>query len=88
MIGRRTSGGTDGEAGSRFVERMLSVVATCRQQGTDVLEFLTRCHRARLNGESATSLDSTVPSITGGGLARLPVVRSGSWNSSWLRRSC
>ena len=32
VIWRRISGGTDSEAGSRFVERMLSVVATCRQQ--------------------------------------------------------
>ena len=50
VIWRRTSGGTDSEAGSRFVERMLSVVATCRQQGRSVLEYLTRCHEARLRG--------------------------------------
>ena len=48
VIGRRTSGGTDSEAGSRFVERMLSVVATCRQQGHGVSDYLTRCHQARL----------------------------------------
>lgn len=39
---RKTSYGTDGEAGSRFVERMLTVVASCRAQGRGVLEFLTR----------------------------------------------
>ena len=32
VIWRRISGGTDSAEGSRFVERMLTVVATCRQQ--------------------------------------------------------
>ena len=39
---RKTSYGTDSERGSRFVERMLTVVASCRSQGRDVMEFLTR----------------------------------------------
>ena len=39
---RKTSYGTDGERGSRFVERILTVVASCRAQGRGVLEFLTR----------------------------------------------
>jgi transposase len=56
VIWRRTSGGTDSEAGSRFVERMLSAVATCRQQGRDMLDYLTRCYRARLLGADAPSL--------------------------------
>jgi transposase len=56
VIWRRTSGGTDSETGSRFVERVLSVVATCHQQGRSVLEYLTRCHRARLLGLEAPSL--------------------------------
>ena len=56
VIWRRISGGTDSEAGSRFVERMLSVVATCRQQERSVLEYLTRCHRARLDGAPTPSL--------------------------------
>jgi transposase len=56
VIWRRISGGTDSEAGSRFVERMLSAVATCRQRRCDVLEYLTRCHRARLLGGEAPSL--------------------------------
>jgi transposase len=37
---RKTSYGTDSERGSRFVERMLTVVASCRQQGRGVLHFL------------------------------------------------
>ena len=56
VIWRRTSGGTDSETGSRFVERVLSVVATCHQQGRSVLEYLTRCHRARLLGLETPSL--------------------------------
>ena len=56
VIWRRISGGTDSEAGSRFVERMLSAVATCRQQKRGVLEYLTSCHRARLDGRPAPSL--------------------------------
>ena len=38
VIFRKTSGGTDSEAGSRFVERLLTVVATCRQQKLNVLD--------------------------------------------------
>jgi transposase len=56
VIWRRISGGTDSEAGSRFVERMLSAVATCRQQKRDVLGYLTRCHRAHLLGVEGPSL--------------------------------
>jgi transposase len=56
VIWRRTSGGTDSEVGSRFVERMLSVVATCRQQRRGVLEYLTACCEARLTGTRIPSL--------------------------------
>src|SRR5262249_10567284 len=56
VIWRRITGVSDSEAGSRFVERMLSVVATCRQQKRNVLEYLTRCHRARLLGIESPSL--------------------------------
>jgi len=56
VIWRKTSLGTDSEAGSRFVERMLTAVATCRQRGRGVLGFLMGCLRARLEGTSAPSL--------------------------------
>jgi transposase len=56
LIYRETSGGTESEAGSRFVERMLSVVATCRQQEVNGLDYLTRCYQARLDGQPAPSL--------------------------------
>lgn len=41
VLWRRKSFGTQSEAGSRFVERILSVITTLRQQGRDVLEYLT-----------------------------------------------
>jgi transposase len=56
VLWRKSSGGTDSEAGSRFVERMLSVVATCRQQNRSVLEFVTACCRARYDGAHMPSL--------------------------------
>ena len=39
---RKTSYGTDSARGSRFVERMLTVVASCRQQGRGILDFLVK----------------------------------------------
>lgn len=56
VIWRRVSGGSDSESGSRFVARVLSVVATCRQQRRDVLGYLTSCFKARLSGHCIPSL--------------------------------
>jgi transposase len=53
---RKTSYGTDSASGSRFVERVLTVVATCRQQGRNVLEYLTGCCRAAVQGVPSPSL--------------------------------
>ncbi len=53
---RRTSYWTESEAGSRFVENLLTVVQTCRQQRRDVLEYLTACCQATLQGRAAPSL--------------------------------
>jgi hypothetical protein len=39
VIWRRISGGTESAAGNRFVERMLTIVATCHQQGRNVLGY-------------------------------------------------
>ena len=41
VIWRKLSHGTQSESGSRFVERLLTVVESCRQQNRSVLEFLT-----------------------------------------------
>jgi transposase len=53
---RKTSYGTDSQAGSQFVSRILSVVATCRQQSRHVLDYLTQCCEAALHGDTAPSL--------------------------------
>ena len=55
---RKTSYGTDSAGGSRFVERVLTVVESCRQQQRDVLDYLSRCCEAALRGVSAPSLVS------------------------------
>ena len=56
VIWRRISGGTASADGSRFVERMLSVVATCRQQGQEELAYLTSCFEAHRSGHAIPSL--------------------------------
>lgn len=53
---QKTSYGTDSASGSRFVERVLTVVATCQQQGRDVLELLARCCRAHASGAAPPRL--------------------------------
>lgn len=53
VLWRRKSFGTQSAAGSRFVERILTVVATLRQQGRDVLDYLiAACASAQ--GESSS----------------------------------
>jgi transposase len=56
VLWRKSSGGTASGWGSRFVERVLSVAATCRQQGRNVLGFLTECFRAQQAGRGLPSL--------------------------------
>jgi transposase len=53
---RKTSYGTDSAGGSRFVERVLTVVASCRQQGRNVLAFLTDAIQAARTGTTAPPL--------------------------------
>jgi transposase len=53
---RKSSGGTVSEWGSRFVERILSVAATRRQRGQNVLDYLTECFEAQVNGDLVPSL--------------------------------
>lgn len=53
---RKGSFGTQSEAGSRFVESMLTVVTTLKQQQRNVLAYLTAAHEAALRGEPAPSL--------------------------------
>ena len=56
VIWRKGCFGTDSAAGSRFVERMLTVITTLRQQQRNVLEFVTTACRAQLTGDPKPSL--------------------------------
>jgi transposase len=56
VLWRKSSGGTASGWGSGFVERVLSVAATCRQQGRNVLEYLTACFRAQQTCQRMPSL--------------------------------
>jgi transposase len=56
VIARKLSFGTESPAGSRFVERMLTVTTTLRQQERNVLDYLVAAHRARLERKPAPSL--------------------------------
>ncbi len=46
VIWRKLSFGTQSERGSRFVETMLSVIETCRQQKRNVFAFVTEAVEA------------------------------------------
>ena len=63
VIWRKISGGTDSVNGSRFVERMLTVVATCRQQGCNILEYLRSCFEANRLRQPHPSLLPAAPNI-------------------------
>jgi len=56
VLWRKGSFGSDSAAGSRFAERLLTAVATCRQQGRALLEFLVAAGEAALQGTAAPSL--------------------------------
>ena len=56
VLWRKSSFGTHSEAGSRFVERVMTAVTTLRQQKRDVLAYLTLAGQAATRGQSAPSL--------------------------------
>ena len=49
MIWRKTSFGTQSVLGSLYMERIMSVVATCQLQGKNTLEYLITAVKAYLN---------------------------------------
>jgi hypothetical protein len=63
VLWRKSSFGSDRETGSRFAERLLTVAATCRQQGRGLLDFLVAAGEAALHGTAAPSL---LPAREGG----------------------
>jgi transposase len=56
VLWRKGSFGTHSPEGSRFVEAMMTVVATLKQQHRQVLDYLTTACEAALHGEPAPSL--------------------------------
>lgn len=56
VLWRKRSFGTDSPNGSRFVERILTVVATLRLQKRNVLDYVTAACEAALHGRPAPSL--------------------------------
>jgi len=72
VVWRRRSFGTQSVGGSRFVERLLTVVTTLRQQDRDVLDYLTMACTAAQCGQQAPSLLPTSSARTAAG----PALRS------------
>jgi transposase len=62
---RKTSGGTDSSAGSQFIERILTVIHTCRRQGKNVLNYLSACIETWRHGRNPPCLGDSVPIPTG-----------------------
>ena len=56
VLWRRRSFGTQSEAGSLFVARVLTTVTTLRQQKRDVLDYLTEACAAAMRGDTPPSL--------------------------------
>jgi transposase len=56
VLWRKGSFGTDSERGSRFMERIFTVAATCRVQDRSVYEFLTKAAEALLASTRPPSL--------------------------------
>ncbi|HEY2787766.1 MAG TPA: IS66 family transposase, partial [Fimbriiglobus sp.] len=51
VIWRKLSFGTQSAAGSRFVERMLTVIETARRRGVNAFAWLTDAVRAGFGGQ-------------------------------------
>jgi transposase len=56
VIWRKLSFGTQSAAGSRFVETILTVIETCRQQSRSVFAFVTEAVQAHIAHQPAPSL--------------------------------
>jgi len=52
VLWRKGSFGSDSEAGSRYAERLLTVVAACGQQGRPLLDFLVAAGEAAVRGSA------------------------------------
>jgi transposase len=56
VLWRKRSYGTQSDRGNRFAERVMTIAHTARKQGKNVLELLTACCVAQLDGGACPSL--------------------------------
>ena len=56
VIWRKLSFGTQSAGGSRFVETMLTVIETCRQQSRDIFDYVTDAIQAHFDNQSPPSI--------------------------------
>ncbi len=56
VIWRKTSFGTQSQEGTLYLERIMSVVATCKLQNRSVLNFVTDAIQAHFSGTKSPSL--------------------------------
>lgn len=59
VLWRKSSFGTQSERGARYVERILTVCATCRLQGQSFIEYVRNVCHCHLNGVAVPSLIKT-----------------------------
>jgi transposase len=63
VLWRKSSFGSQSERGARYVERILTVCATCRLQGRSVIEYLREACRCHLSGIPVPSLIKTAEDL-------------------------
>lgn len=56
VISKKLSFGTQSQRGSRFIERIFTVITSCKQQGRDSLAFITDSIKAFFSGKNQPSL--------------------------------
>jgi len=56
VISKKLTFGTQSNGGSRFIERIFTVVTSCKQQGRDVLTFVTEAIQNAFSDKKAPSL--------------------------------
>ena len=88
VLWRKGSFGTQSEEGSRFVESMLTVVTTLKQQQRNVLEYLTAACEAALRGGSGSVSASRKRSEGAScGVSPVFITRTVTWRAG-SRSSC
>lgn len=56
VISKKLTFGTQSDRGSRFIERMFTVITSCKQQGRDVFAFIIEALQKQGRGETPPSL--------------------------------